>query len=88
MRAVAQLLVGPPMPDRSKVMIQTERSCRLGVGREDNNLTSEQNLIFDKPNIIMNTGWIMVVKDQGNVIRTVISIILYGMYSVCIEQEC
>ena len=42
---------------------------RLAVGIEANILTSEQNLILEKRNTIMDAGWILVVKDQGNVIR-------------------
>ena len=30
---------------------------------------------------------IVVVKDQGKAIRTMISILLLEMYSVCIKQE-
>jgi hypothetical protein len=45
MSAVALLLVGPPMPDRSKVMTQTKRDTRVlpscGLGCEVNTTTSE-----------------------------------------------
>jgi len=36
----------------------------------------------------MDAGWIIVVGDQVKVKRMMISILLLGMYSVCIEQEC
>jgi hypothetical protein len=40
--AVAELLVGAPMPDRSRGRSQTKRDTlvlQVGVGREANNLT-------------------------------------------------
>jgi len=36
----------------------------------------------------MDAGWVTVVRDQQKVKRMMISILLLGMYSVCIEQEC
>jgi hypothetical protein len=36
----------------------------------------------------MDASWIIMAKDQGKVIRTMIYILLLGMYSVRIEQEC
>ena len=38
-------------------------------------------------NLIIDPGWI-IVKDQGKVVRTMISVLETGMYSVCVEQEC
>jgi hypothetical protein len=51
MPAVALLLVGPPLPERSKVMTQTKtdtpvlQSRGLGVGQT----SSQKNLIVQKP---------------------------------------
>jgi hypothetical protein len=36
----------------------------------------------------MDARWIILVKDQGKEIRIKISILLLGMYSVSIEEEC
>jgi len=35
----------------------------------------------------MDAGWITVVRNQGKVTRMMISILLMGMYWVCIEQK-
>jgi len=59
-----------------------------GLELEAHNLTSIQkkNLIVVKPN---NGCWLdNSGKRPGKVKRMMISILLLGMYSVCIEQEC
>jgi hypothetical protein len=49
MMEVAQLLVGSPMPDRSKVMTQTKRdTLLLWVGCGVHNPTPQKDLTFDK----------------------------------------
>jgi hypothetical protein len=50
--AVAELLVGSPKPDRSKVMTQTKGTpwfSRLGVWRGGDDPTPEKNLRFENP---------------------------------------
>jgi hypothetical protein len=78
------------MPDRSKVMNQTKRDIpvlQVGGWREATNLTSVK-IILLLISLIMDAGWIILVKWQRKVIRIMISIFLLGMYSVCRKQEC
>jgi hypothetical protein len=70
--AAALLLVGPPMPDRSKVMTQTKKNTPvLHVGSWSMTVTTsppcKKNSLLRSP--IMDVRWIILVKDQGEVIR-------------------
>jgi hypothetical protein len=58
------------------------------LGHEANNLTSLKNKILLLRSLIIDTSCIIVVKVQDKIIRTIISILLLRIYSVCTEQEC
>jgi hypothetical protein len=54
---------------------------------ETKNLISVKKKFLLLIRLIMDAGWIIVVKRQGKVIRIMTSIFQLGMYSVCREQE-
>ena len=59
-----------------------------GLGREANHHTSEKKKeVLLLRRLMMDASWVIVVKDQGKAIRTMISILLLEMYSVYIKQE-
>jgi hypothetical protein len=76
------------MTDRSRVMTQTESDLFFQVGRWAVTVTnlSSFKISYLRSHIIYVVR-INVAKSQGKVIRTMITILLLGMYSVCIEQE-
>jgi hypothetical protein len=91
MPTVALPLVGSPVPDRSKVTTQTRRdNLVLQFGGWGMRLTTSppQNKASLLRSLIMDARWIILVKDQGKDIRIKISILLLGMYSDYIEEEC
>jgi hypothetical protein len=59
-----------------------------GLRHEANNLTSVKKKTSLLRSLIMDSRWIILAKDQGKVIRIMISVLLLGRYSAYIEQEC